>query len=248
MIARHRAVRLSVGAVVLAAIIVLVVLLNITPRTTNGDTSVPVISPTPTSAAMLSVTPSPAATVATSALSALNKLTVSNAFVAHYVRANFGKGWKDPDRNGCDARNDVLARDLTAVTFKPGTHDCVVLTGTLADPYTGQTLAFVRGHITSMTVQIDHIVPLGWAWQHGAATWTADQRLVFANDPSNLLAVSGPANESKSDKGPGEWMPANTAYRCTYIQKFEASLVKYKFSIAQDDLATIRGYLATCGA
>lgn len=127
-----------------------------------------------------------------------------------------------------------------------GTHGCVDLTGILADPYTGQTSAFVRGNVSSMAVQIDHVVPLGWAWQHGAATWTAEQRIVFANDPSNLLAVSGPANEAKSDKGPGEWMPANAAYRCTCIQEFEGSLVKYSLSDAKRDLAAIRSYLATC--
>ena len=62
-----------------------------------------------------------------------------------YDRDQFGPAWADVDRNGCDTRNDVLARDLTGETFKPGTHDCVVLTGTLADPYTGKTIAFTRG-------------------------------------------------------------------------------------------------------
>jgi hypothetical protein len=56
-----------------------------------------------------------------------------------YSREQFGDGWVDTDHNGCDSRNDVLARDLTGETFKPGTRDCVVATGTLADPYSGRT-------------------------------------------------------------------------------------------------------------
>ena len=51
--------------------------------------------------------------------------------------------WADVDHNGCDTRNDMLHRDLTAVTLKPGTTDCVVLTGVLNDPYTGR-----RHHIS----------------------------------------------------------------------------------------------------
>ena len=72
------------------------------------------------------------------------------------------------DRNGCDTRNDILARDLEGETFKPGTRDCVVLTGTLDDPYTATTIAFERGNATSSAVQIDHVVALSDAWQKGA--------------------------------------------------------------------------------
>src|SRR4051812_665253 len=63
-------------------------------------------------------------------------------------------GWT-PTANGCDTRNDVLARDLSNETFKPGTRNCVVLTGTLADPYSGRSIAFQRGQGTSDDVQID---------------------------------------------------------------------------------------------
>ena len=93
-----------------------------------------------------------------------------------YSRDQFGPAWADTDHNGCDTRNDILARDLTNETFKPGTNDCVVTTGTLADKYTGTTINFVRGEDTSSAVQIDHIVPLCDAWQTGAQQFSADQR------------------------------------------------------------------------
>ncbi|WP_246262950.1 HNH endonuclease family protein, partial [Arthrobacter mobilis] len=85
-----------------------------------------------------------------------------------YDRDEFGSGWQDPDRNGCDARNDILARDLTGETFRPGTNNCIVTSGTLADPFTATTIHFVRGNATSTAVQIDHVVPLSDAWQKGA--------------------------------------------------------------------------------
>lgn len=75
-----------------------------------------------------------------------------------YERSQFGKRWADVDRSGCDTRNGILARDPTDKTLKPGTRDCVVLTGTLEDPFTGTVIHFVRGEVTSNAVQIDHVV------------------------------------------------------------------------------------------
>ncbi|THG33597.1 HNH endonuclease [Naasia lichenicola] len=170
----------------------------------------------------------------------------ATASVAGYERAQFGDGWKDPDRNGCDARNDILARDLTAVTFKAGTRDCVVATGELKDPYTATTIDFVRGNGTSEAVQIDHIVPLSWAWQHGAAGWTPDQRLAFANDPLNLLAVDGPTNASKSDSGPADWLPPDAAYRCAYADRFADVLTTYAMGIDDADRAALVAVAQTC--
>jgi len=133
-----------------------------------------------------------------------------------YEREQFGPAWADVDRNGCDTRNDVLARDLTDVTFEAGTQDCVVLTGTLQDPYTDQVIAFERGP-RSAEVQIDHVVALSDAWQKGAQQWDAETRRQFANDPANLLAVDGPANGAKGDGDAATWLPPSTGYRCAYV-------------------------------
>ncbi|NCV08743.1 MAG: HNH endonuclease, partial [Actinobacteria bacterium] len=84
-----------------------------------------------------------------------------------YARSEFGPAWADVDKNGCDTRNDILRRDLTQVVFKPGTKDCVVLSGVLIDKYSGETINFVRGNSTSSLVQIDHVVALSDAWQKG---------------------------------------------------------------------------------
>lgn len=160
--------------------------------------------------------------------------------------AMFGSAWIDSDRNGCDQRNDVLDRDLTAKTYKPDTRDCVVLTGTLADPYTGASIRFERGQDTSTAVQIDHIYPLGMAWRQGAQQWTQEQRIAFANDVDNLVAVDGPANGQKSDSGPAAWLPPNKGYRCEYVIDFIEITAKYDLSLPQPDVDAARRILERC--
>ena len=132
-----------------------------------------------------------------------------------YDRDEFGAAWADVDRNGCDTRNDVLHRDLDEVTTKPGTRECVVLTGVLEDPYTGTTIDFERGE-RSAEVQIDHVVALSDAWQKGAQGWTREVRTAFANDPANLQAVDGPTNQQKGAGDAATWLPPNAGYRCVY--------------------------------
>jgi hypothetical protein len=202
-------------------------------------------APTSTQSPSTSSTASSAAV--SDALHDLRALQVSDAYGPGYTRAAFGQAWADVDRNGCDTRNDVLRRDLTAVVTKPGTHNCVVLSGTLNDPYTGHTIAFNRGQTSSLQVQIDHRYPLALAWRHGASTWTAEQRQLFANDETtNLVAVDGPANEEKSDSGPAEWMPPNPGDACSYVVSFAAVAAKWRLSIATADEHALDRTLTGC--
>ncbi|MFC4603851.1 HNH endonuclease family protein [Rhodococcus kronopolitis] len=168
-----------------------------------------------------------------------------------YDRDLYGPAWTDDvgvagGHNGCDTRNDILRRDLTAVTYKTGTRDCVVLTGTLADPYTGKTVDFVRGQNTSSAVQIDHVVALSDSWQKGAQKLDAQTRKDFANDPRNLLASDGPANQQKSDSDAASWLPANKAFRCAYVAKQVEVKAAYRLWVTQAEKDAIVGVLATC--
>jgi hypothetical protein len=183
------------------------------------------------------------------ALAALDALEVKGrAPRTGYDRELFGAGWVDTDRNGCDTRNDVLARDLTGETFKPGTRDCVVLTGTLTDPYSGRTIAFQRGQGTSEAVQIDHVVALSDAWQKGAQQWDAGKRAEFANDPLNLMAVDGPLNMQKGDGDAATWLPPQTSFRCTYIARQVAVKVRYAAWVTQAEKNTMATVLSGCPA
>ncbi len=182
-----------------------------------------------------------------SALAIAEGLTVKGrAPKTGYDRDLFGGGWVDTDRNGCDTRNDVLARDLTNVTYRPGTRDCVVETGTLADPYSGTLIAFVKGNTTSNDVQIDHVVALSDAWQKGAQRWDGDTRIAFANDPLNLLAVDGPLNLQKGDGDTATWLPPNKSYRCAYVARQVAVKHTYSLWVTQAEKDAMIRILSTC--
>lgn len=204
-------------------------------------TSTPVGSST-TAAATTATTSEQAETLATTsttvaadpdsnlAVDVLNVLEVKGrAPKTGYSREEFGPAWADVDHNGCDTRNDILNRDLEQVTYRDNTQNCVVLTGVLNDPYTATQINFQRGQDTSTAVQIDHVVALSDAWQKGAQQLTADQRRMFSNDPLNLLAVDGPANQQKGDSDAASWLPANRSFRCDYVSRQIA--VKHRYDL-----------------
>jgi hypothetical protein len=162
--------------------------------------------------------------------------------------AHFRRGLRQPrDRSrSCDTRNDTLRRDLTAIALEPGTQDCIVLSGVLNDPYTAALINFLRGNTTSTAVQIDHVVALSDAWQKGAQQLSAAQRLSFANDPLNLLAVDGPSNLKKSDGDAATWLPPNKSYRCAYVARQVSVKYSYSLWVTQAEHDAMAGVLADC--
>ncbi|GAA1490941.1 HNH endonuclease family protein [Brachybacterium sacelli] len=162
-----------------------------------------------------------------------------------YERDEFGSSWLDVDENSCDTRNDILARDLVDVTYEDGA-DCEIADGTLHDPYTGTT---IEGNL-SEDVEIDHIVSLGDAWYSGAEQWSDEKRERFANDPSNLVAVDGPANTSKSDDSISEWYPhwdaPGDTVECRYAAAYVHVLAEYDLSVTRDDYTLLKQLEANC--
>jgi len=166
--------------------------------------------------------------------------------MTRYTRAEFGPAWTDVNRNGCDTRNDILRRDLAPVTVRAGTNGCLVVAGTLTDPYTGASIMFTRGVGTSTAVQIDHLVALGDAWQKGAQAWTTQKRTAFANDPLNLLAVKGSVNESKGDGDTATWLPPHKAIRCSYVARQVSVKAKYALWATAAERTAMQRVLAGC--
>jgi len=191
-------------------------------------------------------TPFAAATEVT-ASSALATLAVKGrAPKTGYTRAQFGQAWADVDRNGCDTRNDMLKRDLTKIEYKVKTRDCVVLTGVLVDRYSGETINFIRGNVTSMEVQIDHVVALSNAWQTGAFKLTLIQRTALANDPMNLFAVKGRLNLQKSDGDAATWLPPLKSFRCAYVAQQIAVKAKYSLWVTAPEKEAMTRILTSC--
>ncbi|MGW0081255.1 HNH endonuclease family protein [Streptomyces sp. NPDC003393] len=164
-----------------------------------------------------------------------------------YDRDEFGYAWMDTAdgvplaRNGCDTRNDLLKRDGQEVRFRSGS-DCVVVSMSLHDPYTGKDIAWKKTKATE--VQIDHVVPLSYAWQMGAAHWDKQKRQRLANDALNLLPVSGSTNSAKRDAGPATWLPPSKAVRCSYAVRFAQVAVKYELPVTTADKSMM---LRQCG-
>jgi hypothetical protein len=163
-----------------------------------------------------------------------------------YERSQFGPAWSDVDRNGCDTRNDILSRDLTSKVFKSGTRDCVVFSGVLLDPYSGEKIAFERGAKSSMDVQIDHVVAMSNAWQTGAFKLSYEKRLAFANDPMNLLAVKGRLNAQKGDGDAATWLPPLKSVRCAYVAQQIVVKAKYGLWVTPPEKAAMQGLLSKC--
>ncbi|WP_345605652.1 HNH endonuclease family protein [Pseudonocardia adelaidensis] len=181
------------------------------------------------------------------AATALTTLPVKGrALRTGYDREEFGQSWSDVDRNGCDQRNDVLARDLTEVEYRPGTHSCVVQAGTFTDPYSGRTVPFQRGRGTSDDVQIDHVVALANAWQTGAQQLDGEARERFANDPLNLMAAEGEVNQQKGDGDAATWLPPARGFRCAYVARQVAVKAKYRLWVTAAERDAIAGVLGAC--
>lgn len=156
----------------------------------------------------------------------------------------FGPAWADVDRNGCDQRNDVLHRDLTAVQVREGTQGCVVVAGVLDDPYSGAVVPFTKAD--AALVPIDHVVPLAAAWAQGAAEWTPEQRAYFANDVTNLIATTRAENSAKGDSTAEEWVPPDPTYGCSYATVVITVKNDYSLAVTPAEAAALEDLLATC--
>lgn len=174
---------------------------------------------------------------------ALQTLPVKGrAPMTDYSREAFGTAWSDTNDNGCDTRNDILRRDLTNKSIV----DCVVMSGVLRDPYSGQVIRFERGPVSSLDVQIDHVVPMGNAWATGAQRWSAYKREMFANDRRNLLAVQGDLNLQKGDGDAATWLPPRRSYRCTYVAMQIQTKQRYGLWVTPAEKSAMQRILASC--
>ncbi len=194
-------------------------------------------APVPTEAAQ----DDPASASGTALKAALELTVKGRAPKTGYDRDEFGSGWVDVDRNGCDTRNDMLKlrlenRDMSG--------NCKVMAGDLLDPFTGSWIYFERGGPSE--VDIDHLVALSDAWQKGAAQWEFAKRVAFANDPLNLEPVDSGQNRSKGDGDAATWLPPNKEFRCQYVARQVAVKTKYEVWATQAEVDAIVRVLGDC--
>lgn len=158
-----------------------------------------------------------------------------------YRRADFGDGWAYDHVTGCNTRERVLADESLAVPIVDDR--CKPLSGRWVSLYDGVATS------TPADLEIDHLVPLAEAWRSGAATWTPDRRLAFANDlsdPNTLVAVTSRTNRSKSDSPPQDWLPPDPGARCPYVQRWVEVKARWDLSVTTPEKATLATVLAGC--
>lgn len=132
--------------------------------------------------------------------------------------------WTDDDNDCLNTRQELLVTLSTSRVIMSD-NGCRVLRGRWNDPYSGEVI------LDASQIDVDHVVPLAWAWENGAFNWSADTRRAFANDSVNLFAVKLELNRSKGAKGPYEWLPPNTKFRCQYVTRYLRVMLTYEFTI-----------------
>ena len=142
-------------------------------------------------------------------------------------------------QGACDTRETALVRDGSDVVTDPST--CKVTSGSWVDPYSGETFTDAK------KMDIDHLIPLQYAHQHGGASWDAAKKQAYANDLDTvLLTVSARENRSKGAAGPGEYMPPLKSYRCEYSQRWVAVSEKYGLTVGKADRQALNSGLSSC--
>ena len=150
-----------------------------------------------------------------------------------YDRAHFYSGWTDPDGDCVDLRHELLERTAVRVTQRSA-DGCRVVRGVWIDPYTGERIR------EAGLIEIDHVVPLRWAWEHGADEWTPERRREFALDEAFLIPVSASANRSKGARGAIEWLPEDPGARCAYVARFRRGVAVWELELSEIEEAAFR--------
>jgi len=157
-----------------------------------------------------------------------------------YSRDKFGSGWADIDGDCQNSRAEALIDQSTTRVRFADERLCRVVTGRWISPFTGKVIQ------NAGDIDIDHVVPLKWAWDHGASNWLEDKRERFANDPVNLFSVELSLNRQKGAKGPEDWLPP--AGKCGYVSRFVRIVKVYGLKPRQDQFHIYKQQLADyCG-
>lgn len=147
--------------------------------------------------------------------------------------------WKDADGNCINTRHEILkSRSKSKVIFnKKG---CSVVSGLWDDYY------YPEQHTQAKQVDIDHLVPLKHAHDHGGSRWSKEEKEIFANDDENLVITSKIYNQQKGSQAIDTWLPVNKEYACKYIKDWMKIKNKYKLVISEKENSSYRQLIQSC--
>ncbi|SDK00399.1 Protein of unknown function [Nonomuraea maritima] len=169
----------------------------------------------------------------------LSRLKVARALsINGYSRERFQPRWA-PHKGSCNTRETVLARDARKVRKNA---DCHPVEGLWYSPYDGKWFKSVKD------LDVDHVVPLSYAWRSGAKRWSEARRRAFANDLTRpeLVTVSHSANMAKGGKGPQSWRPQRRAHWCRYAVSWITVKHHYRLFVTPKEKVALLNMLRTC--
>lgn len=155
-----------------------------------------------------------------------------------YERSAFGHGWLDFDRDGQDARAEALIDQSTVAVRFATSKERRVVHGRWVSPFSG------KAYTDASELDADHVVPLKFAWEHGADKWDGERRRQFANDQRNILIVEASLNRSKGARDILQWLPP--AGQCGYIARFVRIVRIYKLEIPPEKEARYNSLVSQC--
>ncbi len=173
----------------------------------------------------------------------MRQLVVTAENTSPYDRdAQFGGDWIDADGDCQSTRHEVLLAEST-VAPTLSSSGCTVTAGRWTPSYDGGT------YTLASELEIDHLVPVSEAWDSGAQTWTQQQRVAFYNDlgfANSLVAISNSLNQSKSDRGPEQWLPPVDV--CGYITAWTAVKIRWSLTVDPTEQAALIRTADACPA
>ena len=169
-------------------------------------------------------------------LDTLNALAVDdNQSSSGYDRDSFGFRTTDVDGNGCDVRDDVLARDLTDITYKYA-GSCVVESGTLGRSIHRPDHPF-RTWPRHQRQSADR--PCGGPLGSALAIRCATGPLPNAMNSAMTLQPAGRRRPGQSGEGvrlpAAYWLPTNADYRCDYVARQIGVKDKYQLTVTSQE-------------
>lgn len=93
-------------------------------------------------------------------------------------------------------------------------------------------------------LDIDHIIPIKYAFDNGGAIWSTTKKRRFATDSENLVAVSQHANRSKGDKGLSRYLPQK--HVCFYASHWKLISKKYSLKLQKNDQQVLDSLSNVC--
>lgn len=147
--------------------------------------------------------------------------------------------WHTKSWSGCTTREEVLVRTMVGEARSTSGDPCKATAAWWYSDYDGVWTS------NSSDFDIDHIVALSEAHDSGAADWEADQKERFANDLTNLVAVSASSNRSKGDRDAAEWRPSRN-YWCSFAYAVVEVKANWGLSVDPAEYDALEEMIDTC--